>query len=178
MRLREWAEAHSVSYWTALRWFHAGSIPGAVQMPTGTIVIEEPVDAAQRELVGYARVSSSNQKEDLVRQAQRLRDAGAQRVVSEVGSGLDGHRRKLMRLLEEDVDIVVEHRERLVRFGFEYIESAIAPRRVVVLDSAEMDDDLVRDVTDVLTSLCARLYGKRSARNRARKAVSACVSTD
>jgi predicted site-specific integrase-resolvase len=81
-------------------------------------------------------------------------------------------------LVQEDVDIVVEHRERLVRFGFEYIESAIAPRRVVVLDSAEMDDDLVRDVTDVLTSLCARLYGKRSARNRARKAVSACVSTD
>lgn len=148
-------------------------------MPTGTIVIEEPAaKQAHRPLVGYARVSSSDQKSDLERQAQRLLEAGAERVVSEIGSGLNGHRKKLMHLLREDVDIVVEHRERMVRFGFEYVEAAIAPRRVLVLDDAEMDDDLVRDVTDVLTSLCARLYGKRSARNRARRAVTAlCGST-
>lgn len=158
--------------------FHAGGIPGAIQMPTGTIVIQD-VDQVQseRELVGYARVASADQKADLIRQADRLKIAGCSRTVSEVGSGLDGKRTKLLRLLKEDVDIVVEHRDRLARFGFEYLEAAISPRRVIVLDAEEPDDDLVRDVTEVLTSMCARLYGRRSARNRAEKAI-ACAASE
>lgn len=69
--------------------------------------------------------------------------------------------------------LVVEHRDRLARFGFEHLAASLAAcgRRIVVLDDAETDDDLVRDVTEVLTSLCARLYGRRSASWRAAKAV-------
>ncbi len=71
--------------------------------------------------------------------------------------------------------IIVEHRERLCRFGFEYIEAALSARgaRILVVDDGEVEDDLVRDATEVMTSLCARLYGKRSARRRAERAVAA-----
>jgi len=68
--------------------------------------------------------------------------------------------------------VVVEHRDRLGRMNIELVEAALesAGRRLVVLDEGEVDDDLVRDMTEVLTSFCARLYGRRSARNRAEKA--------
>ena len=69
--------------------------------------------------------------------------------------------------------IVVEHRDRLARLGSEYIEAALlgAGRRLLVVDPTEVEDDLVRDMTYVLTSLCARLYGRRSARTRAQRAL-------
>jgi len=71
--------------------------------------------------------------------------------------------------------IVVEHRDRFARFAVEYIEAALAAqgRRLVVVDSVEVDDDLVRDMTEILTSFCARLYGRRSAKHRASAALSA-----
>ena len=55
----------------------------------------------------------------------------------------------------------------------ELVEAALSAhgRRLVVIDTGEIDDDLVRDMTEVLTSFCARLYGRRSARNRAEKAL-------
>jgi putative resolvase len=68
---------------------------------------------------------------------------------------------------------VVEHRDRLARFGVEYLEAALGAqaRRLVVLDPGETSDDLVSDMIEVLTSFCARLYGRRGARNRALRAV-------
>lgn len=76
--------------------------------------------------------------------------------------------------------LVVEHRDRLTRFGFEHLSGSLAAcsRRVVVLDDAETADDLVRDVTEVLTSLCARRYGRRSASRRAAKAVAVATGSD
>jgi hypothetical protein len=73
--------------------------------------------------------------------------------------------------------IVVEHRDRFARFGAEYVEAALSAqgRRLLVADPSEVDDDLVRDVTEILTSLCARLYGRRAAANRARRAVEAAT---
>jgi predicted site-specific integrase-resolvase len=69
--------------------------------------------------------------------------------------------------------ILVEHKDRLMRFGAEYVEAALAAqqRRLVVIDPSETKDDLVQDMTDVLTSFCARLYGRRSAKNRAERAM-------
>ena len=140
--------------------------------------------------VVYARVSSGDQKEDLERQVGRVVEWATQQgyqpheVVKEVGSGLNGDRRRLRRLVADHADhtvgtIVVEHRERLSRFGFEYVEAALAGRgaRILVMDEGELEDDLVRDVTEVMTSvmtwLCARLYGRRSARRRAERALAA-----
>ena len=98
-------------------------------------------------------------------------------VVKEIGSGLNGSRRRLRRLVSDHTVgmIVVEHRERLSRFGFEYVEAALAGRgaRILVIEEGELEDDLVRDVTEVMTSLCARLYGRRAARRRAERALAA-----
>ena len=95
--------------------------------------------------------------------------------MTEVGSALNSKRGKFLTLLrDESVGvIVVEHRDRFVRFGAEYLEAALSAqgRRLLVVDPAEVDNDLVRDVTEILTSLWARLYGQRAAANRARRAV-------
>jgi putative resolvase len=71
--------------------------------------------------------------------------------------------------------VLVEHRDRLARFGVEHLEAALSAqgRRVVVADAGETADDLVRDMVEVLTSMCARLYGRRGARNRAMRALTA-----
>jgi predicted site-specific integrase-resolvase len=133
--------------------------------------------------VVYARVSSADQREDLDRQVGRAFEWATQQgcrpdeVVKEIGSGLNGNRRLLRRLVADHTvrTIVVEHRERLCRFGFEYVEAALAGRgaRILVMEEGELEDDLVRDVTEVMTSLCARLYGRRSARQRAERALAA-----
>lgn len=131
----------------------------------------------------YARVSSSDQKDDLTRQADRLRafavNMGVEKpeVVTETGSGMNDKRRKLNRLLADPTvgTLIVEHRDRLARMNAGLVESALKAqgRRVVVVDDTGLDDDLVRDMTEVLTSFCARLYGRRGARHRAEKALEA-----
>ncbi|MBV8435113.1 MAG: IS607 family transposase [Candidatus Eremiobacteraeota bacterium] len=178
MKLSEWARRTGISYKTAWRWTQDGVMPVPWrQLPTGTIVVDAPEPAACERVALYARVSSHDQRSDLDRQLARLSQFAAENnlhvaeAVAEVGSGLNGKRRKVMRLLL-DVNIaaiVVEHRDRFARFGSEYLEAALAAsgRRLIVVDSSEMNDDLVQDLIAVLTSFCARLYGRRSARNRA-----------
>jgi putative resolvase len=70
--------------------------------------------------------------------------------------------------------IVVEHRDRLAGFGVEHLEAAQG-RRIVVADPGESTDDLVRDMIAVLTSMCARLCGRRGARNQAMRALTAAM---
>ena len=95
--------------------------------------------------------------------------------ITEVGSGLNGHRPKLIKLLTNSTFkiILVEHRDRLMQFGAEYVEAALAAqgRRLIVADPAGLKDDLVQDMIEVLTSFCARLYGRRPAKNKAIKAL-------
>ena len=99
------------------------------------------------------------------------------RVVTEVGPARSGRRRKLLVLLgDPDVaTVAVEHRDRFARFGPEYVEAVLsAPgRRLLVVDPAEVDDDLVRDQAQILTSLCARLDGRCAAANRVARGVAA-----
>jgi putative resolvase len=128
-------------------------------------------------------VSSHDQRADLDRQVAGLTDWATSNghvvgeVVSEVGSGLNGNRPKLRRILSDPSAsvVVVEHRDRLARFGVEHLEAALSAqgRKVIVTDQGETADDLVRDMIEVLTSMCARLYGRRGARNRAMRAVTA-----
>jgi len=183
MKLSEWARKQGISYKTAWRWVRQGKMPVPFeQTPTGTILVKEP-EATARAVALYARVSSADQKADLDRQIARLVAYASEqgwavtRAISEVGSGLNGHRPKLVRLLSDPklTTIVVEHRDRLMRFGFEYVEAALAAqgRRIVIVEPGEVKDDLVQDMIEVLTSFCARLYGRRSARNKAKKALEA-----
>ncbi|MCA1680137.1 MAG: IS607 family transposase [Thermoleophilaceae bacterium] len=183
MKLSDYAREEGVHYVTAYRWWRQGKLPvPARQLPSGTIVVDKPRPAADGVAL-YARVSSSDQREDLDRQVGRLaawataQGLGVTATVAEVGSGLNGSRGKLKRLLADPAlgTVVVEHRERLARFGVEYVEAALRAqgRRLVVVEEREVDDDLVRDITEVLTSMCARLYGRRSARRRAERALRA-----
>lgn len=184
MNLKEWAASQGISYATARRWHAAGTLPVAAYQARRVIVIGDPAPAARAGVTAvYARVSSADQKADLDRQVARVTAWAAgeglavSRVVTEVGSALNGKRRKFLALLRDRsvTVIVVEHRDRFARFGAEYVEAALSAqgRRLLVADPAEVDDDLVRDVTEILTSLCARLYGQRAARNRAERAVAA-----
>jgi putative resolvase len=106
--------------------------------------------------------------------AQRAQVPGV-RVETEVGSGTNGARSKVRRRLADPkvTIVVVEHRDRLARMNAELVEAALSAhgRRLVVVDDREVTGDLVRDMVEVLTSFCARLYGRRSARNRALKAL-------
>ena len=184
VNLTDWARAQGVHPQTAYRWFRLGTLPVPAVRVNSRSVLVSP-DAVLAKSTGglglYARVSSHDQKADLERQVSRLAEWAAnagQRVVrveAEVGSGMNGTRAKVGRLLADPLvtTVVVEHRDRLGRMNTEMVEAALSAhgRRLVVIDEAEMDDDLVRDMTEVLTSFCARLYGRRSARHRAEKAL-------
>jgi predicted site-specific integrase-resolvase len=174
-----------IAYITARRQYAAGTLPVPTYRLGRLIMVGEPL-AVRRdagEVVVCARVSSADQRTDLDRQVARVttwatgRHLAVSQVVTEVGSALNGRRRKFLALIRDPQvsTVVVEHRDRFARFGAEYVEAALAAqgRRLLVVDPADVDDDLVRDVTEILTSLCARLYGRRAAANRARCAVEA-----
>lgn len=185
MKLSVWAKENGVCYHTAWKWFKDGTLPvEAQQLKTGTILITSSKKSAPGSGVAlYCRVSSHDQKKHLPAQIARLteyaisQNLAVSRVVTEVGSGLNGKRSKLIQLLSDPSIgcIVVEHRDRLTRFGFEYLETLMknSGRRILVAQKSELKEDLVQDMIDVLTSFCTRLYGKRSARNKAKQALKA-----
>jgi len=185
MKLSQYAKRAGVTYKTAWRWWNKGQLD-AYQTPTGTVIVREPVLPAPPlgRVALYARVSSADQKAGLDRQRQRLRDYAAAKgytvakEVSEMASGLTDHRPKLSKLLTDPTigTIVVEHQDRLTRFGYEYIRQLLETqgRHLEVLFPSETDDELVDDFVAVLTSLAARLYGRRTAKRRAAH-MQACV---
>ncbi|MER3488365.1 MAG: integrase [Meiothermus sp.] len=180
MKLSDWARVNGISYQTAWLWWKKGQLPvPARQLPSGTILVDVP-ERKDMGAVLYARVSSADQ---VARLAAFTAEKGVKvaRVVAEVGSGLNGHRKGLISILRspEYGTIIVNHRDRLARFGSESIEAALAAsgRRLIVMEPDEVKDDLVQDMTDVLTSFCARLYGRRSARRRAEKAMQAVTES-
>ena len=181
--LTAWGRLYGFDKATTSRLHRQGKLPPDLKIerfPTGRYYVVVPPETDSR-CVLYARVSSNDQREDLDRQAGRLVEWATRQgyrpdeVVKEIGSGLNGNRRQLRRIVGDGTVgiIIVEHRERLCRFGFEYIEAALSARgaRILIMEEQEIEDDLVRDVTEVMTSLCARLYGRRSARRRAERAM-------
>ena len=183
IKLSEWARENGVSKLTAWRYATAGKIPGAYKNPTGQFIVEVEDPDPETYAALYARVSSHDQKADLDRQIARLATHAATtglkvgKVVMEIGSGLNGKRRELTKLLADPTidTIIVEHKDRLARFGVEHLQTALGAtgRRIIIVDPGEVEDDLVRDMTDLMTCLSARLYGRRSARNRAKRAIEA-----
>lgn len=182
MNLTQWARSQGVSPRTAFRWFESDTLPvAAVRINSRSILVQQPLGDSPSGVALYARVSSHDQKDDLVGQLTRLEEYADQQGlnvvarVGEVGSGMSGRRAKITLLLRDPEvgTIVVEHRDRLGRMNIELIEAALAGagRSITVVEESELDDDLVRDMTEVMTSFCARLYGRRGAANRARRAI-------
>ena len=185
IKLSKWAASVGFSYRGAYRLFLKNKMPcKTIRLPTGTIIVfPEETKAEYKKNAIYARVSSHDQKEDLQRQIERLRDfcmakgMTIEKEISEIGSGLNGSRKKLLSLLaDKTIDtIVVEHADRLARFGVDYIEAGLScsGKKIIIANKTEMKDDLTQDFVDVVTSMCARIYGEKSAKNKAQKALKA-----
>jgi len=187
MKLSQYAKHVGVSYKTAYRWYRAGSLD-AYQTETGIIIVRDKHDKqpVTGRIALYARVSSIGQKEDLERQVHRLKDYAAAKgyqvakEVTEIASGLNEQRPKLEKLLA-DVSIgtiVVENRDRLTRFGSHYIETLLTAqgRHLEILFASDTGDELVDDFVSVITSMAARIYGRRQSKRRAEK-IKACVES-
>ena len=186
MKLSAYARKIGVSYRTAFRWFHAGKLPG-YQMDTGTIIItdappETAVTVTEQKVAIYTRVSAAEHKDNLEGQAKRLTDYCAAKgyrvalVVKEIGSGVNDTRPKLMKLLTNPsvTLIVVEHKDRLTRFGFNYLDKLLAMqgRRIEVIHLAENgQEDVVQDFVSIVTSFCARLYGRRRSKRKTERII-------
>jgi len=190
MKLSQYAKQQGISYRTALRWFRSGTIKG-YQAPTGTIIVTEgEIPQARAEKVAiYVRVSSAEYKENLERQAARLKDYCAthgyqvNQVVKEIASGVDDSRPKLLGLLKDTstTRIVVEHRDRLTHFGFHYLETLLQAqgRMIEVVNVAENDkEDLIADLVAIVYSFTARLYGQRRAKRKTERFVAELEAED
>lgn len=178
MKLSAYAKKMGVSYRTAWNWWKAGQLPGT-QMPSGTIVIEEPtIPSVPSERVAvYARVSSTENRSNLASQAERLiayctaRGYRIEQVVKEVGSGINESRPKFLKLLGDPAVtvIVVEHQDRATRFGFRYLETTLQQqgRRIEIVNLADNgQEELMADLVAIVYAFSARLYGPRRAKRK------------
>jgi predicted site-specific integrase-resolvase len=150
----------------------------------------EPIDepGPRARTVVYARVCSADQKADLDRQVVRVtawatdQQMTGDEVIVEVGSARNGHRGRFVALRREPSvrRIVVEHGGWFGRFGSQCVQAVLAVqgRELIVLNATEVDDDLVRDMTEILTSMCARLYGKPAVGHRAKRASATAAVTE
>lgn len=175
------AKHYGVSPSTMRRWGKLGHIQTAGRTFGGHRRFEVPNEVpseleTKRKHVGYARVSSHDQKDDLVRQSARLREAGCEEVIEDIGSGLNCGKPGLRSLLKQLLDgrvrkLTVVHEDRLLRFGVGLIRQ-ICRRMRTEVDVLEIraektfEEELARGVITLMTVFCARLYGKRSHRNK------------
>lgn len=180
MKLSEYAKKNSVSYKTAWKWFKDGLIPNSRQLKTGTIIVDENVEVKRDEYtIVYARVSSSENKSTLESQAKRLVDFCCAKgwkineVIKETGSGLNDSRKKLMKIFKDKkaTRIVVEHKDRLTRFGFNYLKELFDGEIFVVNEVDDSKQDLIQDFISVITSFCARIYGQRRSKRKTEKMI-------
>lgn len=130
----------------------------------------------------YCRVSSSQNKDNLIAQKERLiKYANAKgyniiNVVEEIGSGLNDNRKKLLAILIDNnyKKLIVEHKDRLCRHGFNYIDVLFKQlnKEIEVVNEYDTDkEDLIQDFISVITSYCARIYGQRRNKRKTEKLI-------
>ena len=140
-----------------------------------------PVSSIERKTIAYARVSSDDQKADLERQKQVLElycssQGWKFEVLSDLGSGINYNKNNLKSLIQSIIDnevgrLVLTHQDRLLRFGAELIFSICEVRQVEVViinqgEDSTFEEDLAKDVLEIITVFSARLYGSRSRNNQ------------
>jgi len=183
IKLSQYAKDNGISYMTAYRMYQRREIHG-IQLQSGTILIEaEPEPAiAGRGVAIYCRVSSTQNKANLETQKERLynyciaKGYAVDRIVCEVGLGVNDKRKKWIELLKDKTigKIVVEHKDRFTRFGFNAIECLLrAEGRVIeVVNKAEdTENDIMQDFIAIITSFCARIYGNRRTKRITEKLI-------
>ena len=135
----------------------------------------------QRKTIAYARVSSHDQKSDLQRQIEILElycssQGWSFEVISDLGSGMNYHKKGLKRLLDDILDnkidrLVLTHKDRLLRFGAELVFALCEARQVEVViinqgENLSFEEELAQDVLEIITVFSARLYGSPSKKNK------------
>lgn len=179
-KVSEYAKKHQVTKRTVWRWIKEGMVK-IRRTETGRVrvMIDEN---RERRVAVYARVSSSENKDNLERQVERLvsycnaKGYKVLSIVSEIGSGLNDQRPKLEKLLtDNNIDvIVIEHKDRLCRFGLNYIQKLLALQgREIEIVNPVLDDkeDLVQDFVSIITSFCARIYGQRRTKRKTERLI-------
>ena len=186
MKLSAYAKKLGISYQTAWNHYKAGYIPNAKKLASGIIVIEEETANSIEKTAVYARVSSTENKANLLSQSKRVQEFCAAKgwvvsvVVEEYGSGLNDGRKKLQNLLLDKTvtRIVVEHKDRLTRFGFNYITQLWHGEIIVINEVIEDENDLMQDFVSLVTSFTARLYGRRRSRRQTEKLIAQLNAKD
>ena len=131
----------------------------------------------ERVIVGYARASSTTQKDDLERQKQLIhsyakdKGYGEIKILSDVGSGLNEKRKGFLKLLEMVIErkiskVIIVHEDRLTRFGFETLRKMLQAfgTAIEVINSEEKtpQEELVEDLITIVSHFAGKLYGMRS----------------
>ena len=176
-KLSDYAKKFNVTYRTAWNRFKAGKIDGAFIDETNHILIPTNKIDRKNNVIIYSRVSNSDRKDNLDRQSDRLymyaisNGYNVVGIVKEIGSGLNDSRRKLTKILKQnDWNILlVEHKDRLTRFGFNYIETLLNVMNkeiIVVNNNDDSKTDLIQDLVSIIYSFSARMYGLRKRKNK------------
>ena len=176
MKLSQYAKEIGVCYKTAWNLYKANKIPGAYQLQSGTVIVPNNINEQQQTNKGvilYARTSSSQNKKLLENQVERLKDYAfakgykIKQVVKEYGSGLNDERKQLSQILKDnDYDkIIVENKDRLTRFGFNWIQLLTGNRIEVINEAKEKDEDITKDLISIIHCFSARIYGLRKSQN-------------
>ncbi len=184
MKLSDYAKKYGITYKTAWNRFKAGKIKGAYKGETGHMVVpdEKELLIDKNNVAIHARVSSNENKSNLEKQAERLKEYAIAKgyqiihIVKEVGSGVNDNRPKLLKLLQKDDwgTLIVEHKDRLTRFGFNYIKTLIEKegRQIEVVNLAEDDKaELIKDLIAVIYSFSPRMYGLRIRKRKTEKII-------
>ena len=195
LKLTEAAQHLGVHPDTLRRWANAGKIKIAGKTPGGqrlfdladlSAIIKSPTNRSlpiptRKPTIAYARVSSHDQKKDLKRQVEQLQlfcaaNGWNYEVIEDLGSGMNYNKRGLKGLIkvlcnQEIERLVITHKDRLLRFGSELIFSICGHVgcEVVIINASEdstYEEDLTRDVLEIITVFSARLYGSRSHKNK------------
>jgi putative resolvase len=176
-KLSDYAKKFNVTYRTAWNRFKRGKIDGAFIDETNHVLI--PINKLEKKnnVIIYSRVSTSSMKDNLERQSERLTNYAINNGytiidnIKEIGSGLNDNRKKLTKILKQDnYDILlVENKDRLTRFGFNYIETLLNnnDKEIIVVNRTDDDKtDLIQDLVSIIYSFSARMYGLRKKKNK------------
>lgn len=182
MKLSTFAKEYGISYKTAYRWFKSGELPyPSEQLPTGTIIVHKELNSvnSNTKVFVYARVSTYERKDFLEGQSIRCTEfanklgLSVDKVVKEVASGMNDKRPKLMAMFDsKPTHIVIENKDRLTRFGFNYLEKLLNQLgcQIIVLNKDANDEhELMKDLISIITSFCCRLYGLRRGRAKTKE---------
>ena len=183
MKLSTWAKNNGLTYDTAWKLFKKGNLPvEAIQLKTGTILVQDTKpEFINDNTVVYCRVSNHSRKKELEYQVERCstfcntKGWTVNKVFKEVASGMNDSRQTLWKMLKTKPSrIVIEHKDRLTRFGFEYLKRLLKDSNceiVVMNESKEDESEIINDISSIIYSFCARLYGMRRAKNKRNKCV-------